>query len=115
MTGYFYTNSCNNKSSKSQLLLCKSYSEQNNINILGGDSEILTLSYLPVLRSYLEDKTLKINCVLVYGVDIFNSNKKLAKEILQISLKEKIDIIFCSEDIHFFKANQIEDILNHCN
>ena len=115
LTGYFYTNSCNNKSSKSQLLMCKTYSEQNKINIIGGDSEILALSYLPVLRSYLEDKTLKINCVVVYGVEIFNSNKKLAKEILKLSISEKIELIFCSEDIHFSRSAQIEEILNHLN
>ena len=111
-TGLFYTNLCKGESAKSQVLICKNYCEENNIKILGGDSEILPLSYLPILRNYLTDKTLKINCVVAFGLEIFNSDKKLAKEILLISKKNKRDIFLCSQNINFNKKSNINEIIN---
>ena len=111
-TGLFYTNNCNNKPSKSQIMLCQTFCAENKIKILGGDSEILPLEYLPVLRHYLTDKSLKINCVVVFGLEIFNSSKELAKEILNIALDNKIEIIFCSENIFFNNKKQIKNLIN---
>ena len=111
--GLFYTNKCKGLSAKHQILQCKIYCEENNINIMGGDSEILPLSYLPVLKNYIEEKELKINCIVVYGLDIFNSNKKIAKEILELLKKNKKDMIFCNENIIFDKKYNFNNIMKY--
>ena len=80
---------------------------------MGGDSEILPLSYLPVLKNYIEEKELKINCIVVYGLDIFNSNKKIAKEILELLKKNKKDMIFCNENIIFDKKYNLNNIMKY--
>ena len=80
-------------------MLCVSYCKDNNIDIVGGDSEILIFDYLPVLRNNLENKN--IDAVVVFGVDIFSGNKKLAKSILELAGKNKKKIIFCAESVLF--------------
>ncbi len=110
-TGLFYTNYCNGISAKSQLMLCNAFCRENNIKIKGGDSEILPLKYLPVLKSYLTDKTLGINCVVVYGLDVFENNIKISRDILKIVKKNKITLIFCNENIFFGHNSNVEKLL----
>ena len=109
--GTFYTNLCNGISAKTQMQVCNLFCKENNINIKGGDSEILPLKYLPVFKNYITDKTLKINCIIVFGLDIFNYDVKIAKEILYLSLDYQIKLIFCNESIFFDKKNDIDKIL----
>lgn len=109
--GIYYTNLCNGISAKTQIQVCNLFCNENNIAIRGGDSEILPLRYLPVLKNYITDKKLKINCVVVFGLDIFNSDKKIAKEVLNLSLSYKIELIFCNENIFFKNKNDIDKIL----
>ncbi len=106
---FFYSNLCNSKSAKSQLMLCVSYCKDNNIDIVGGDSEILIFDYLPVLRNNLENKN--IDAVVVFGVDIFSGNKKLAKSILELANKNKKKIFFCAESISYSKDKDKNIIL----
>ena len=110
LIGLYYTNLCNGISAKTQIQVSNLFCNENNINIKGGDSEILTLKYLPVLKNYITDYTLKINCIVVFGVDIFNSDTKIAKEILNLSLKHKIKLIF-NENILFDSKDDIDKIL----
>ncbi|MDA9666397.1 hypothetical protein N9T72_01475, partial [bacterium] len=109
--GLFYTNSCKGKTAKAQLAVTNDYAVANNIKILGGDSEILPLDHLPVLQHYISSKDLNINCVLVFGVDIFNSNQSLAKHILEIAEKNDRELVFCAEAISFKKGNNMDDVL----
>ena len=111
LIGLYYTNLCNGISAKTQIQVSNLFCNENHIKIKGGDSEILPLKYLPVLKNYITDKTLKINCIVLFGIDIFNSDKKIAKEILYLSLKYKIKLIFCNENIFFDSKNDIDKIL----
>ena len=106
---FFYSNLCNSKSAKSQLMLCVSFCKDNSIDIVGGDSEILIFDYLPVLRNNLENKN--IDAVVVFGVDIFSGNKKLAKSILELAIKNNKKIIFCAESIFFSKDKDKKIVL----
>ena len=110
MVGLFYTNNCNGVSAKTQLLFCNLFCKENNIQIKGGDSEILPLKYLPVLKNYLTDKKLGINCVVVYGLDIFDANIKITIEVLKLAKKNKIKLIFCNENIFFNHNSDIGNI-----
>lgn len=111
LIGLFYTNYCNSISAKNQLLFCNLFCKENNIQIKGGDSEILPLKYLPVLRNYLTDKKLKINCIVVYSLEIFDTNIKNTAEILELAKRNKIKLIFCNENIFFDQNSDISNTI----
>lgn len=107
-TGITYSNLCNGVSAKSQLMMCAAFCDANNIGIVGNESEIVTFDYLPVLRHYLSSNKTNINSVVVFGVGIFNSDKDLAKSIIETAIRNDIALIFCSESI-FLKTQADAD------
>ena len=112
LTGLYYTNKCKGKSAKAQLAVTNDFAVSNDIKIIGGDSEILPLSYLPVLQHYITSKDLNINCILVFGLDIFDSDVSLAKDILNKTAEHDRKLVFCAEAISFTKGQNIDEILS---
>lgn len=112
LTGLFYTNKCKGKSAKAQLAVTNDFAVSNNIKILGGDSEILPLAYLPVLQNYITSKDLNIDCILVFGLDIFDSDVSLAKYILIKTIENDRELVFCAEGISFKKGQNMDEILS---
>lgn len=110
--GLFYTNKCKGKSAKAQLAVTNDFAVSNDIKIIGGDSEILPLSYLPVLQHYITSKDLNINCILVFGLDIFGSDTSLAKNILNMSAEYNRELIFCAEAVSYKNGQNIDEILS---
>ena len=109
LSGITYSNLCKGKSAKSQLMLCVAYAESNSINIIGNESEIVALDYMPVLRNYLLEENDQTNCVVVFGVDIFEGNKELAIDILECAEKGGRSIVFCAEGIVYRKGSGKRD------
>ena len=108
-----YSNLCGGVSAKSQLMLCAAFSESNDIDIIGNESEIVTLDYLPVLRHYLESQDI-VNSVVVFSTGIFGGNRELASKILDIASLNNKQLIFCAEGIFYSEGsdkNQIMDLV----
>jgi len=99
LVGITYSNLCNGVSAKAQLLLCASYCEANNINIIGNESEIVTLDYMPVMRHYLTQTELAQNCIIVFSLGVFNEDKNMAKQILDLAKSNNKNLVFCAEGI----------------
>lgn len=99
LIGITYSNSCSGISAKAQLMLCSSYAEANYIDILGNESEILTLPYMPVLKHYLNSTASAWNCVIVFGIEIFDGDKELALEVIKTALDAGKNIVFCAQGI----------------
>jgi hypothetical protein len=99
LRGIIYSNICKGVSAKTQLMVCAKFASDNLINVDGNESEILPMNYLPVLRHYIEDESYNRNCIVVYGVEIFNGDKNLAKPILDLCrLRNKI-IVFSAQGL----------------
>lgn len=96
-----YSNLCSGKSAKAQLMLCASYAEANSIDIVGNESEIVTLPYMPVMREYLRNELDTIDSIVVFGVEVFNGDRNLASEILECADNGGKIIFFCAEGIHY--------------
>ena len=105
LCGITYSNLCNGKSAKSQLLLCAAHADVNNIDIIGNESEIVTLEYMPVIRNYLLEDNPQTNCIVVFGVDIFEGNKELAIQIMNCADQGKRKIVFCAEGVVYGDDN----------
>ena len=99
LCGITYSNLCGGKSAKAQLLLCSAYADVNNIDVIGNESEIVMLEYMPVMRNYLLEENPQTNCIVVFGVDIFEGNKELAQQIMDCADTGKRKIVFCAEGI----------------
>ena len=95
-----YSNLCGGKSAKAQLMLCVAYAEASGIDIIGNESEIVTLPYMPVMREYLSSRIREIDMVVVFGLEIFLGNSSLAKEILGCADEAGKSIVFCAEGSH---------------
>jgi hypothetical protein len=107
LRGITYSNLCGGKSAKAQLMLSSAFADANNIDVIGNESEIVALDYMPVLRSYLQGESSSSNCVVVFGLDIFEGNIKLAREILDCADRGKRLIVFCAEG-YFYGDNSID-------
>ncbi|MCY3013923.1 MAG: hypothetical protein NT171_04360 [Planctomycetota bacterium] len=111
MIGITYSNSCCGASAKSQLLLCTSFAESLGIDVVGNESEIYVFDHLPVLRSHIESSGFKINCVVVFGTDIFEGNKDLAKSVLEAADRSNMAIVFSSESLIYRKGMSKENVI----
>ena len=111
LKGLSYSNLCGGRSSKAQILLCSAYADANGIEVFGNESEIVVMDHFPVLREYLKGES-KINCVLVFGTDIFEGNNEMAAEILKCADKGNCSLIFCAEGIHYHPNDSKEKVLN---
>ena len=109
-----YSNLCGGKSSKAQILLCSAYADANGIEVFGNESEIVVMEHFPVLREYLKGKD-KINCVMTFGVDIFDGDIVTAKEILECADNGNCSIIFCAEGIHYHPHGDKQKVLSLCH
>ena len=101
-----YSNSCSGVNPKSQLMLCNNVAKDKGFAIQRNESEIYVFDHLPVLRHYLGDETPSFDGVVVFSVGIFNGEKMLAEEILNLAKKNSKMILFAAEDIMF---NESED------
>lgn len=100
-TGITYSATCRGKSAKSQLLLASAYADANSIGIVGNESEILALDYMPVMRSYLEGADSRIDCVVTFGIDIFEGNADLMESIFDVADQTGRSIVFAAEGCHY--------------
>ena len=105
LIGITYSNLCSGISAKAQLMLCSAYAEANNIDISGNEAEIITLPYMPVLKHYLASTKTAGNCVVVFGTEVFEGNKELALEVLNIALEANKSIVFCAQGIVVSREN----------
>lgn len=110
-----YSNLCGGKSAKAQLMLCAAYAEASGIDIIGNESEIVTLPYMPVMREYLSNRVNGVDLVVVFGVEVFNGNEGLAREILSCADKSGKSIVFCSEGIHYQPLTSHDKVLAKIN
>lgn len=99
LRGISYSNHCSGISAKAQLMLCTAYADANGINIIGNESEIVTLPYMPVLKHYLSPELGVGNCVIVFGIEIFEGNKKLALDVIEEALRANKTIVFCAQGV----------------
>lgn len=100
-TGITYSATCRGKSAKSQLLLAAAYADANSIGIVGNESEILALDYMPVMRSYLEGADSRIDCVVTFGIDIFEGNAELMESIFDVADQSGRSIVFAAEGCQY--------------
>lgn len=104
-----YTNRCNGVSAKIQGQVCSDYCAENGINVIGGESEILPLYYLPVLRYYLSQREENSNCVVVYGLEIFQGDREIASSILDLCNETQKKLIFSMQNLVFDPAHPNKD------
>ena len=76
------------------------------------ESEIYVFDHLPVLRHYLGDETPSFDGVIVFSVGIFNGQRMLAEEILNLAKKNSKTILFAAEDIIFNQSANNKLILD---
>lgn len=96
-----YSNKCLGVNPKSQLMLCTSVAKDKNLVIQRNESEIYVFDYLPVLRHYLGSDTPTFDGVIVFSVGIFNGQKDLGEQILNLAKQNFKQILFAAEDILF--------------
>ena len=107
-----YSNLCNGKSAKAQLMLCSAYADANGISVTGNESEIVTLPYLPVLREYLTNRS-DVDAVVVFGTEIFEGDRQKAAELLECAVEGNTGIVFCAEGVHYFPGDSAESVLRY--
>ena len=107
-----YSNLCGGKSAKAQLMLCVAYAEASGIDIIGNESEIVTLPYMPVIREYLSSSMSGVDLVVVFGVEIFQGDVDLAQEILTCADESGKTIVFCAEGIHYLPMSNQSNVLD---
>lgn len=114
LCGITYSNLCGGKSAKAQLLLCSAYAEINKIDVIGNEAEIIALDYMPVMRNYLLEDNAATNCIIVFGVDVFEGNLDLAKQIMDCADQGGRKIVFCAEGITYGDETvNREDVLGY--
>lgn len=99
--GLSYSNACRGKSAKAQLMLVAAYAEAAEIGITINESEIVTLDYLPVLRHYISDQSVAIDCIITFGIDIFGGSNMLMESILDCVDQNDRALVFAAEGIVF--------------
>lgn len=99
--GITYSNACGGRSAKAQLMLASAHAQANGIGIVGSESEILKFDYLPVLRSYLGGADVRADCVVTFGLDIFEGDAQLMEDILDCADKGGRSIVFAAEGLTF--------------
>jgi hypothetical protein len=72
------------------------------------------MEHFPVLREYLKGKD-KINCVMTFGIDVFDGDIVTAKEILGCADNGDCSIIFCAEGIHYHPHGDKQKVLSLCH
>tara|TARA_B110000027_G_C16107185_1_gene295853 strand:+ start:557 stop:1660 length:1104 start_codon:yes stop_codon:yes gene_type:complete len=107
-----YSNSCSGVNPKSQLMLCSSVAKDKGLVIQRNESEIYVFDYLPVLRHYLGNETPTFDGVIVFSIAIFNGNKDLGEQILNLAKQNLKQILFAAEDILFTHKTDNKVILN---
>ena len=110
-----YSNKCRGVNPKSQLMLCTSVAKDKNLVIQRNESEIYVFDYLPVLRHYLGSETPTFDGVIVFSIGIFNGQKKLAEQILNLAKQNFKQILFAAEDILFTYETDNSLIMNKLN
>jgi len=110
-----YSNLCNGISAKAQLMLCYAYASSQSIEIVGNESEILIFEHLPVLEYYLKNSTADYDSVIVFGTEIFHSDKAIAEKMLEIAKDSNRTMIFCAQGIIFSPKDNVVDFLNKMN
>lgn len=106
-----YSNLCGGVSAKAQLMLCSAFAEASNISIVANESEIVTLEYMPVLRHYASGNTPEINCIILFGLDVFDGRSDLAREVFEIALENDVTLVFCAEGLTLNDSDSMRDIL----
>ena len=113
-----YTGTCGNVSSKNQSIFIEEFSKINNIDIVAAESEIIIFDHCPVLIKYIINPEIQIDQILLYGVDLLPKNKEDRFVIYEESLKNKIKLIFASED-KILQSNadieKIENLIKNCS
>jgi ectoine hydroxylase-related dioxygenase (phytanoyl-CoA dioxygenase family) len=107
-----YSNSCSGVNPKSQLMLCNNVAKDKGLAIQRNESEIYVFDHLPVLRHYLGAETPSFDGVVVFSVGIFNGQRVLAEEILNLAKKNSKMIVFAAEDIIFNQSVNNQQILD---
>lgn len=107
-----YSNSCSGVNTKSQIMLCNNVAKDKGFAIQRNESEIYVFDHLPVLRHYLGAETPSFDGVVVFSVGIFNGQRMLAEEILNLAKKNSKTILFAAEDIIFNQSANNKLILD---
>ena len=93
-------------------MLCASVAKDKNLVIQRNESEIYVFDYLPVLRHYLGKETPTFDGVIVFSTGIFNGQKNIAEEILNLAKQNLKKILFAAEDILFTDKTDNKVILD---
>jgi hypothetical protein len=109
--GLSYSNRCDRKSAKAQLMLVAAYAEANGIGVVTNEAEIIALPHLPVLRSYLSGDYPDVDCVVTFGLDIFEGDRRLAGEMLDCADAGKRSIFFAAEGLAYHPGGEKDAIL----
>ena len=110
--GLSYSNRCGYKSAKAQLMLVAAYAEANRIGIVANESEIIALPHMPVLRSYLSGDYPDVDCVVTFGLDIFEGDRAMATEVLDCADGGKRTIFFAAEGLTYHPGGEKDAILD---
>ena len=97
LRGISYSNLCSNISAKTQLDVCSRFAVDHGIEIDGNESEILIFSHLPVLEHYIQETNTSRNCIIVFGIEIFNRDKELASIFYRKSKFSQKKLIFAAQ------------------
>ena len=104
--GITYSNNCQGISAKTQIIVCNSFAKDNNISVDGNESEILAFSHLPVLNYYLKDSRNGRNCIVLFGIQIFNNDFDLAIYCYEKAIKYKKTFVFSAQGL-IIEANEL--------
>lgn len=106
-----YSNRCRGVSAKAQLMLCAAYADASDISVVGNESEIITLKYMPVLRHYASALNADVNCIILFGLDVFEGDKNLASQIFEIAIDNNVAMVFCAEGLTLSDTESMHNIL----
>jgi sporadic carbohydrate cluster protein (TIGR04323 family) len=105
-----YSGTCRGISAKSQLVFLNEYARMNNIQVVGGESEIVVFDYAPVLQKYAKNPAPNMNSVLLFSVDLLPRDEQLRHRIYRSAIARQVAIIFGAEDCVLNGTDDIEQI-----
>lgn len=97
-------------SAKSQLIFLAEWARINNVDIVGSESEIVTMSHSPVLRSYVKPGALEHDSVILFNSQLLPSDRSHRQSIYDAALHSGIDLLFAAEGLALTSAADIEAI-----
>lgn len=96
---WMFAGTCGRASAKSQLIFINEYCKINNINIIGSESEMVTMKHVPVLQSYISNSAGNYDGIILFSVQYLPRKKSTRDEVYRRALQHNVKLVFATEDL----------------